>query len=333
MEAEHLVEDLERSLERADETPSISTAPLRSLVPPELLVAPRLKDLYRYALTDWAVIFASWGLMARTPAYAYPIWVFIIGGRIHALGVILHDLTHLPLRGKPFAYRVLEALVGFPIASTLNAMRYHHLRHHRDSGMPTDPYLKPWFHGNPFMYFGLICVSFFLVPVWIVRGPYGMFSYFIPKMRNSYAHFFLQDRTQGDLTQNPEVIACAREERWQVLFHLAVAVVTYFYAGFMLYHFFIPLAVAGLMAGNRVLTEHVYEKTADRSVKTILRTTVDHHLGPFGRLFFAPRNIGYHIVHHLHPQVGIEKLPALREWYLRNFPKEYPEPEKFEFSS
>jgi hypothetical protein len=38
-------------------------------------------------------------------------------------------------------------MAGYPVGSTLDAldaMRYHHLRHHRDLGFPSDPYLKPW---------------------------------------------------------------------------------------------------------------------------------------------------------------------------------------------
>lgn len=309
---EHLVEDLERSLATADERPTLGSEPIRSQVPVSLLNPPRLSHLYRYAISDWAAILFCWWLMPRTSVLLYPLYAFLIAGRIHSLGVILHDLTHLPLRGKKFAYRVLEAMIGFPIASTLNAMRYHHLRHHRDSGMPTDPYLKPWFHGKTWMHLGLLGVSFFLVPFWTLRGPYGVLAYYYPKLRNSYAHIFLQDRTKDDLTYHPEVIACAREEHWQVLCHAIIGYITYLQPEFMLYSFFIPLAIAGILAGNRVLCEHLYEPTKDRSVKTILRTTVDHHLGILGQLFFAPRNIGFHIVHHLHPQVAFENLPPLR---------------------
>ena len=62
----------------------------------------------------------------------------------------------------------------------------------------------------------------------------------------------------------------------------------------------------------------------ERSVATILRTTCDHHLGWLGRLVLAPRNIGYHIVHHIHPQVAQEHLPALRAWYRARYPAQYP---------
>ena len=56
---------------------------------------------------------------------------------------------------------------------------------------------------------------------------------------------------------------------------------------------------------------------------TIIQTTKDHNLTGITRFFLAPRNIGYHIVHHLHPQVAWYALPELRKWYLRNHPDLY----------
>jgi biopolymer transport protein ExbB/TolQ len=50
------------------------------------------------------------------------------------------------------------------------------------------------------------------------------------------------------------------------------------------------------------------------------------HQGPLGRVLFAPRNIGYHIVHHLHPQVALDALPRLRAWYVKEHGESYPAP-------
>jgi fatty acid desaturase len=34
-------------------------------------------------------------------------------------------------------------------------------------------------------------------------------------------------------------------------------------------------------------------------------------------MLLFPRNIGYHVVHHLYPQAALETLPQLHAWYLR----------------
>jgi fatty acid desaturase len=320
--SEHLVLDLDQALEAAGEQAAFS----RSLVPQELLGKPKIARLLGYAAMDWALILLGWGLMARSPYWLYPLWTVLIAGRFHAFGVILHDLAHMPLRGKSAGVRAVEVLTGYPIATTLNAMRYHHLRHHRDSGMPSDPYFKPSVRGRPAIFLLIWLRHLLLVPVWTLRGPYGLLAVVFPKMRTSYARVFLQDRSGKDLTNDPEVLACARAELGQVIFHAGLFAFTAMHPQTALYFYFIPVTVTGLFAGYRVLREHDYVPTTDRTIETILGTTVDHNLGPLGRVFFAPRNIGYHIVHHLHPQVALENLPLLRAWYVARYRDRYPAP-------
>jgi len=65
-----------------------------------------------------------------------------------------------------------------------------------------------------------------------------------------------------------------------------------------------------------------------RTLEDVLAVTADHGLGWLGRLGLAPRNVGCHVVHHLHPQVSLEHLPRLRQWYLTHFPSHYPPPRR-----
>jgi fatty acid desaturase len=144
-------------------------------------------------------------------------------------------------------------------------------------------------------------------------------------MRNSYARTFLQDRSGDDLTESREVIQCAAEDRWQMLFHMAVIPIAITWPQLFFYGYFLPALLTGLLAAYRLLMEHAYMSASDRRLETIISTTADHNLRGFGRFFLAPRNIGCHIVHHLHPQVACYELPALRGWYRDNFPEEYPQ--------
>jgi hypothetical protein len=82
--------------------------------------------------------------------------------------------------------------------------------------------------------------------------------------------------------------------------------------------------MAGLLAARRLLIEHDYQRVTDRGIETIIGTTNDNHLGLLGAAVLAPRNIGYHIVHHIHPQVRLGALPRLRDWYARTHPEVYP---------
>jgi fatty acid desaturase len=314
----HLAADLENALD-AEPSPRLS----RQDVPRELLMRTTIHPLVRMTVEEWGLILLFWAILAVAPRWMYLVLLLPLAGRFHALGVILHDATHMPLRDKTLGVRFVEVFCGYPIATTLNAMRYHHLRHHRDSGMETDPYYKTG-DQKPLWWALNILRGLILVPFWTVRALVGAFAYVVPAGRNVYAHFFLQDRTHADLRNEREVIDCARADYGQLTFQLAVVALAVRYPGAVLWGYGVPVSLAGLLAARRVLIEHTYERVADRRIETTMAVTNDNHLGWLGALALAPRNIGYHIVHHIHPQVTLTALPRLRAWYQRAHPELYP---------
>ncbi|WP_127718391.1 fatty acid desaturase [Halobacteriovorax sp. HLS] len=293
----------------------------RSDVPAELLKRPDMKVLYLLALFDWAVIFSCSWLMLQTSYFFYPLWILIIAGRIHGLGVIVHDLTHINFQKKSFALRGLELLTGYPIGTTINAMAYHHLRHHRNTLMENDPYFN---YNKKCSGFEQFILTFkkgpLFVPFWYVRSLIGTMAYYIPTMRTSYARIFLQDVSMKDLNTNEEVIKCCKEDRYLLLFLIGLI---FFASQFtiIIYSFLIALPVAGVLCIYRLLIEHEYDIVDDRSVYTIIECSFDHHLSFLDRILFGPHGIGYHCMHHLHPNVGIHHLKKLYHWYKSNSPK------------
>ncbi|MEZ4320862.1 MAG: fatty acid desaturase [Myxococcota bacterium] len=317
---EHLADDIERALDA--EPPSHLS---RNRVPRALLVPPDLDDLLRMAAIDWALVIASWACMAVLPWWTWPVPILVITGRIHGFGVILHDAAHMPLKRKTWRVRLLEVLTGYPLATTLNAMRYHHLRHHRDSGMPTDPYFKAGVEERPVLYALNVLRGVLLLPFWTVRTLFGAVAGFVPGLRTLYARVFLQDRSGADLSESPEVTATAREDLGQLAFQLAVLAIAVQAPWAVLWGYVVPGTLAGLLAARRLLVEHRYVANADRRVETLLATTNDHQIGSPLAWLIAPHHIGYHVVHHIHPQVGLRHLPALRDWYRETTPT-YPAP-------
>jgi fatty acid desaturase len=291
-------------------------------IPREALTRARPKRLLALAIGDWAAIALLWLasslLPKETRSWTYPFAVLLIAGRFHALGVVLHDAAHLPRGPKTAALRALEILAGYPIGTTIDAMRYHHLRHHRELGHDGDPYLKSWIGRSRTRFWVMSLRYFLLVPLWIVRAFYGSAAASFPRLRNSYARLFLQDRSDEDLATSAEVIACAREDRWQALFFAAIAALAVFCGRWLALYYFVPLVVAGYLAGYRLLVEHKQEHAAGGDgVQAIVALTRNHNLGLAGRLLLAPHNVGYHLVHHLHPQAALESLPALHRWHER----------------
>jgi fatty acid desaturase len=303
----HIVAELDQSL-------TIN----KSDVPKELLIKPNIDFLLRSAFADYLMIAGFWLFDLYMPSWFYPVTALLVASRHHSLGVILHDVTHMPLKRKTIKFRVLEILSGYPIGSTINAMRYHHLRHHKDSGMATDPYFKDGVEQSKMLKYLFILRTVILAPFWTLRGIYGTLAFYMPGLRNSYAKVFLQDKSGKDFSQSMEVIQCAAEDRWQLLFHIALYSSIFWAPHFFIFCYFIPVLISGIFAGYRLLNEHHYIEVSDRKIQTIITTTRDNHLSGILKFFLAPKNIGYHIVHHLHPQVAWYKLPQLRKWYLEN---------------
>jgi fatty acid desaturase len=305
-----------------------SPLPLRAAVPPELLERTHVSELLRMAGAEWAWIIACQVALALVPAAA-PLLVLLIAGRLHAFGAILHDAVHLTVRGnrKGPGLWLLECLAGYPIATTWSAMRYHHLRHHHHEGSERDAYDKPppgaWWRAVPLWLFLIL-----VVPFWVVRGPVGLLAWALPPLRTFYGRLFLLDRSRKELLHSQEVLACARAEAGQVLFHLAVLALAWRWPHAVGLGYGLPLLGASALSAYRLLAEHTPARDQGRTLQGVLASTRDHGQGWLGWLVLAPRNIGCHIVHHLHPQVGARHLPRLRAWYLQHFPEHYPRPRR-----
>lgn len=291
---------------------------MHASVPRELLGAPRLPRVILMSLVDWAAIAAIWLVAWHAPAWLDPFWVVLLAGRFHALGVLLHDGAHMPRVRKGLQFRILEIVAGYPVGTSIDAMRYHHLRHHRELGLAGDPYSKPWVANSRLRFWLMSLRYLLLVPLWVLRGFYGSIAAYLPALRPSYGRWFLQDRSQEDLTHSPEVLTCAREDRWQSLFYVCFVVLAAARLRWSLEFYVLPLVLAGYLAGYRLLVEHKQETDHRGGVESILHLTSNHHLGFFGSILLAPHNVGYHLVHHLHPQAALENLPGLQHWYERS---------------
>jgi fatty acid desaturase len=288
--------------------------PAHSL-PAGLLRPARATTLIRHALADWAVIAVCWVVLAWAGAWwVFPLAWLVIAGRFHALGVILHDACHMRAAQRESALvRVLELLAGYPITTSLAAMRYHHLRHHRHSGGPQDPYFKPGISQDRRQRNVRRLLGLLLVPAWILRGFYGTLALMIPALRGSYARIFLQDRSGKDVANSAEVLRCLRSEPPQALLFALLIGASFVYPG-IVWYYFAPLVLAGAFNVNRVIVEHVHVPCVDRRAESVLATTVTHDAGVLGRLFLYPRNIGFHQAHHLYPTAAGESLPALHAY-------------------
>ena len=288
---------------------------LRRQVPVALLRPAELSRLIGAALADWGVIVGCWIAMALAPAWLLPVGVIVVAGRLHALGVVLHDACHMQGRPSGARARVLELLAGYPITTTLAAMRYHHLRHHRHNGSALDPYFKAG-ASHRFWPATLARLRGLVVPpAWIARAYVGCLALRWPRLRNGYGRIFLGERSGDDLREHREILDCLRAEPGQALFFLALVPIAVVFPAAFLVGYALPLLLAGLCNANRVVAEHEHIAGIDHSEAGIVATTRTHGGGFLTRLVMFPRHIGLHTMHHLHPRASMDSLPALQRWY------------------
>lgn len=304
------LEDAEVRIRRAD-------------VPPVLLGRPNPRRILAVAFIDWAVIAACWVAMWKGPGWLYPLWAVLIGGRFYALAVLQHDLSHMPIPRGSLLMHVLDVLCGYPLAITREAMRANHVRHHRDAGLPSDPYFREWAHGRPLGYVAFFFLLVLLGPFWLARSLLGAAACAVPWLRPLYTKTYLLAPGERS-TREEEITRCARSELGLCAVHLGLIALAVFQPELVLYFYVVPMLVGYAFQAYRFLADHLVARAPDRSPESIIATTRDTGFGLLGLLFFAPHNIGYHVVHHLHPQVAYENLPRLRDWYRARYPGLYP---------
>jgi fatty acid desaturase len=238
-----------------------------------------------------------------------------MAGRFHSLGVIMHDMAHQPIRVKTFKIRVLELMAGLPLFTTIEAMAYHHNRHHRHTNTSKDPYFGQSKAIGPKRKALLSLIKGpLLVTVWFIRPFIALLALVKPSLKTAYARIFMQDISGKDLTNSKEVARCVREDMGSLVFNLIVISAMTLYSE-LVFFYLIPVYVAGIFCVYRLLIEHEYEAFPKTNKKMLLQCTFDHHTKWYDRLFLAPRNIGYHIAHHLHPTVSYRELPEIQEFY------------------
>lgn len=246
----------------------------------------------------------------------YVLGLLLIAGRLQALGVILHDACHLPPRRRTIAFIIIEALAGWPIGSTISAMRYHHLRHHRAVCTPEDPYLHHHAARGGWIKRVMMLRGALLPVWWPLRTLMAPLALVWPAFRPWYARGFLQERSKRDLRQHPEVIACARADLSHcIAYLLVITAIVHWQLPFFTYYG-LPWILAGIMNANRVLIEHDHVENGERSQQAVWAMTHTCHYGWLGKLVLFPRNIGFHQVHHVYPALALEHLPAVHRHIL-----------------
>lgn len=265
----------------------------------------RLKELcritpYRHAAAlalNWAIVFAVGYLTVSYPTWwMYIIAVFVIGARMHALAILVHDATHYRfLKNRKWNDRLTNLLSMYPIFSSLAKYRVNHLKHHRHLNTEDDPDWVAKLTKRAFTF--PKTKSEFLLTV-------GSYLLFYQGMMDAY--WFLKRFNIASKATAP-----APDDRWlRPLFYVVLFTILTLVGGwtYFLLLWVVPYFTTFFMYQYiRSVAEHFGDLAYEDELSSS-RTVKANWLE---RFLIAPHNVGYHLEHHLYPAVPFYKLPQL----------------------
>jgi len=221
--------------------------------------------------------------------------LFVIGGRQRALAGVLHQACHGTLMANRAAGRWLAAIFGgYPVFQSVTGYSASHVRDHH--GHFGDPEVDP-----DYQYF---------LRAGLYREDCGreafrrhLLGIFSPASSVRYIAFLLRHRMLNPQERRGEMLLrmafyagiAAIAVRWHALWVLAV-------------YWFLPLATTQVWIGSFAeLLEH-YPYMARDGANNLARSR-NRDFGALCHLVFGEkRGEGYHLVHHLFPQVPLWRL-------------------------
>ena len=268
------------------------------------LEAQRLKPLFKIKPQIHAGAMAmNWLIIASTMIFCihffnpalYVLAILIIGARMHALAILMHDATHFRfLKNRRWNDLITNLTTMYPIFSSIDQYRQNHLRHHQHLNTEHDPDWVAKFGKREFT-FPKTRLEFILT----------VLSYFtlIQGIRDTL--WFLRRFGSSEKKAKTGRLNYVRLAFYVVL--ATVLTLTGGWAYFGLYWVIPYLTTFFMFQYIRSVAEHFGELEYDH----LLSSTRTVRANWLERFFLSPHNVGYHLEHHLYPGVPFYNLPRL----------------------
>ena len=237
---------------------------------------------------DWACIAAWIALYGLVDSlWMLPAVSLGIGSRLHALGLLGHDVTHRLACRTRWLNDLGAIPTGWPLLVRVEGgYRPWHFEHHRKLGTPADPEIASY------------------------RGD-AVYATPVPPGR--VVGLFFSDLMGLGILDLLRFGRAVLPERWLTLAPMCLAWLAFFGIALWSDAVWIPLLLLWSLATGfwavfrvRTWTEHV--GAPERGSGTSHR----FRAGPIARCLFFPHNTFCHYEHHLYPQVPYYHLPAVR---------------------
>lgn len=234
----------------------------------------------------------------------YFIALLVIGARMHALAILMHDASHFRfMKNRKWNDLITNFTTMYFLFLTIEQYRTNHLAHHKHLNTDHDPDWVSKFQKKEFTFpqtkqdFFKTIASYFL----LIQGIKDAF-WFVRR-------FGLMEGKKKTNRNDPKLP--------KALFYITlIGVLTYlgWWTYFLLY-WVVPYFSTFLMFQYiRSVAEHFGELAYDSEL-TGSRTVKTNFIE---RFLIAPHNVGYHLEHHLYPGVPYYNLPKLHELLMED---------------
>ncbi|MEE2671999.1 MAG: fatty acid desaturase family protein [Bdellovibrionota bacterium] len=256
---------------------------------------------------DWlTIILAIYYSELSSSLFVTALCIILIGSRMHALGILSHELVHHRyLKNRKASDFIGNLFLCWPLFFTLEGYRAQHLRHHHQLNTDEDP-------------------DFY--------RRVGDKQWQFPMRRSEFLWMLFKDLSGLNILQYPKKIFTVKTNNKKLaikesyltkfyilkmsLFYIFVAsLISYFSAWDLFFLYWIlPIATSlKLIKRIRAIAEHfaVPRGEFEEVTRTVIAT-------PFESYLIAPHNVAFHTEHHRYSSVPFYNLDALHKKALQN---------------
>jgi fatty acid desaturase len=251
----------------------------------------------RAMLFDWVIIFATiYACNQFFNPITYLLAVIIVGARMHALAILMHDASHFRfLKNRKMNDLVTNLFTMYPLFTSIEKYRDNHMRHHRHLNSDHDP---DWV--------AKLTKREFRFPKTKAEFILTILSYLVFYQGVLDAVWFLK-RFQSAKGKSADNASHKRDRLLFTVVLFTILTVAGLWKYYLLYWVVPYLTTFFMFQYIRSVAEHFGELAYDH-ILTSSRTIKPNWIE---RFFMSPHNVGYHLEHHLYPGVPFYHLPKL----------------------
>lgn len=250
--------------------------------------------------SDWLVIsLVIYISILSNNVLIYLFSIVVIGSRQHSLSVLSHDFVHYSvLKNKRFSEYVGNIFTSWPLFYRISGFRSQHLEHHRHLNTLKDPDLLRRYSQDDWSFPKKKSQIYFL----LLRDLLGINFY------QNFKKLYILHNKNGKHKKN-----FVNEKKDLIMlqtFFYGLVVLFLLYTN-SFYHFFIFWLIPfftyhKFIKRIRAISEHfaIPNNGYEQQTRTIL-------LNPIESFLICPRNVNFHLEHHLYPTVPWYNLKSL----------------------